>query len=263
MMIISDYFTKIYDNFNGCFNGRLIDKVIFCKILQFVENGCECYLTNEQFMWLTEAKTEKTVSDSLKRLEKMGLITKVISHITENGKANKRRTISVKKGYKDILAKNAPIKNIVPTDDGPIETKVPNYNGPIKNINGPIENLDGPIENLDGPIEIGGIIDKQVDKEVDKQYIKRSKEEQSSVNTNKPTKKFRKLQDLDTKDLQELLVLLERGSCSYSTLYSRYMLAEGLDWQSKNKIRDILRVRADDLARNRGAYSTVQQRRVY
>ena len=110
--------------------------------------------------------------------------------------------ISIKKGYKDILAKNAPIKNIVPTDDGPIETKVPNYNGPI-------EILDGPIENLDGPIEIGGIIDKQVDKEVDKQYIKRSKEEQSSVNTNKPTKKFRKLQDLDTKDLQELLVLLE------------------------------------------------------
>ena len=112
--------------------------------------------------------------------------------------------ISVKKGYKDILAKNAPIKNIVP-----------NYNGPIKNINGPIENLSGPIENLDGPIEIGGIIDKQVDKEVDKHYIKRSKEEQSSVNTNKPTKKFRKLQDLDTKDLQELLVLLESGSCSY------------------------------------------------
>ena len=74
--------------------------------------------------------------------------------------------ISIKKGYKDILAKN----------------------GPIKNINGPIENLSGPIENLDGPIEIGGIIDKQVDKEVDKKYIKRSKEEQSSVNTNKPTK---------------------------------------------------------------------------
>ena len=256
MMVINDYFTKIYDNFNGCFNGRLIDKVIFCKILQFVENDCECYLTNEQFMWLTEAKTEKTVSDSLKRLEKMGLITKVISYITENGKANKRRTISVKKGYKDILAKNGPIKNIVPTDDGPIETKVPNYNGPIKNIN-------GPIENLNGPIEIGGIIDKQVDKEIDKYYIKSSKEEQSSINTNKPTKKFRKLQDLDTKDLEEILALLESGSCSYSTLYSRYMLAEGLDCHSKSRIRDILHVRADDLARNRGAYSTVQQRRVY
>lgn len=82
-----------------------VDLLIFSQVEEFNRNGFDCYMTDEQFMDITGATLYK-VRKSLDRLENMNIIERDTKTISGNGKANKRRTIYLKKNYHDAILKN-------------------------------------------------------------------------------------------------------------------------------------------------------------
>ena len=69
-----------------------------------MRNGCDCYVTDKQFMNLTGAKKD-AVGKALQRLEDKQIITRDTKTVSGNGRANRRRILSLRKNYKNIILK--------------------------------------------------------------------------------------------------------------------------------------------------------------
>jgi transcription initiation factor IIE alpha subunit len=86
---------------------KAIDLLILSQVEEFVRNGCDCYVTDEQFMDLTGAKKD-AVRKSLQRLEDKKIIARDTSTVTGHGKANRRRTLRLLGEYRNVAL---PVKN--------------------------------------------------------------------------------------------------------------------------------------------------------
>lgn len=74
---------------------KSIDLLIIAQVEEFQRNGCECYVTNEQFSEQFGESVD-TVKRSLNKLENLDIITRHTTSITGKGRANKQRKIYLK-----------------------------------------------------------------------------------------------------------------------------------------------------------------------
>lgn len=84
---------------------KSIDLLILSQIEEFDRNNCICYMTNEQLMSITGAKCS-AIDAALKRLVNKNIIIRETKLVTDNGKANKRRTLYLRRNYRDAILKN-------------------------------------------------------------------------------------------------------------------------------------------------------------
>lgn len=84
---------------------KAIDLLILSQVEEFDRNNCTCYMTDEQLMFITGAKSS-AVRASLKRLEDKNILVRDTKLVTGNGCANKRRTLYLNKNYRDSILKN-------------------------------------------------------------------------------------------------------------------------------------------------------------
>ena len=84
---------------------KAIDLLILSQVEEFDRNNCACYMTDEQLMFITGAKSS-AVRASLKRLENKKILVRDTKLVTGNGCANKRRTLYLNKNYRDAILKN-------------------------------------------------------------------------------------------------------------------------------------------------------------
>ena len=82
-----------------------IDLLILSQIEEFVRNGRDCYMTDEQFMYIT-GSGKSAVRDSLQRLEDKQFIIRHTRVVEGNGRANRERVISLKQKPKSGILKN-------------------------------------------------------------------------------------------------------------------------------------------------------------
>ena len=73
---------------------KSIDLLIIAQIQEFKRNGCECYMTNEQFSDLF-GESVNTIKRSIKKLEQQKIINRSTSFIEGNGRSNRQRILSL------------------------------------------------------------------------------------------------------------------------------------------------------------------------
>ncbi len=76
-----------------------LDLLIVAHIEEFQRNGCECYITNEQFCDMF-GENINAVKRSIKKLEDMKLVVRHTTFVSGNGRANRQRTLSINKKWK-------------------------------------------------------------------------------------------------------------------------------------------------------------------
>jgi DNA-binding Lrp family transcriptional regulator len=84
---------------------KSVDILIIAQIEEFQRNHRECYITNKQFSEIS-GESEDTIKRSLRKLEKMNVIKRNTTFIEGNGKANRRRTLTLNNPgeWKDHIA---------------------------------------------------------------------------------------------------------------------------------------------------------------
>ena len=75
---------------------KSIDLLIIAQIEEFKRNGCECYMTNEQFSDLF-GESVSTIKRALSSLETKGIIKRKTSTVSNNGQKSKQRILSISK----------------------------------------------------------------------------------------------------------------------------------------------------------------------
>ena len=83
---------------------KAIDLLILSQVEEFVRQGLPCYMTDEYFMFMT-GEGKSAVRASLDRLEKKKIIFRETKVVFGNGKANRQRTIRLRKTYHDAVLK--------------------------------------------------------------------------------------------------------------------------------------------------------------
>lgn len=83
------------------FGGELksIDLLILSQIEEFERNGCQCYVTNEQFSQIS-GESVSTVKRSLDKLENLGYIKRDTFYVKGHGRANRRRVLRLMRPIK-------------------------------------------------------------------------------------------------------------------------------------------------------------------
>lgn len=71
---------------------KLIEILILSRMDEFIENGNQCYITNEEFSSDFNVSRE-TVKRALNSLEEKGYIKRNTKFHNDNGKASKKRTL--------------------------------------------------------------------------------------------------------------------------------------------------------------------------
>ena len=98
---------------------KSIDLLIIAQIQEFKRNGCECYMTNEQFSDLF-GESVNTIKRSIKKLEQQKIINRSTSFIEGNGRSNRQRILSLNPRTQ-WKAQNGPtINNGRPIMDSPL-----------------------------------------------------------------------------------------------------------------------------------------------
>lgn len=75
---------------------RPLELLILAQIEEFIRNGQQCYVTNDQFASMFSV-TKPTVDKALERLEELNYIARITTVVTSNGRANRQRTLVLKK----------------------------------------------------------------------------------------------------------------------------------------------------------------------
>lgn len=73
-----------------------LEILILSQIEEFARNGCECYVTNQQFAEAFSV-TQPTVSAAIERLEILGYIQRVTKVESGNARANRVRRLILNK----------------------------------------------------------------------------------------------------------------------------------------------------------------------
>ena len=84
---------------------KAIDILILSQVEEFVRNGCDCYMTDEQFMDMTGAKKD-AVRKSIQRLEDKEIIVRDTRTVAGNGRANRQRVLRFLGEYQDVILPN-------------------------------------------------------------------------------------------------------------------------------------------------------------
>ena len=84
---------------------KSIDLLILSQVEEFVRQGLPCYMTDEYFMFMT-GEGKSAVRASLDRLEKKKIIFRETKVVFGNGKANRQRTIRLRRIYHDAVLKS-------------------------------------------------------------------------------------------------------------------------------------------------------------
>jgi DNA-binding MarR family transcriptional regulator len=66
--------------------------LILAQVEEFVRNGCECYVTNQQFAEMFSV-TQPTVDAAIKRLEELNYIRRDTKVTAGNNRANRVRKL--------------------------------------------------------------------------------------------------------------------------------------------------------------------------
>lgn len=83
---------------------KAIDLLILSQIEEFDRASHPCYMTDEYFMFIT-GEGKSAVRASLDRLEKKNIIFRETKVVFGNGKANRQRTICLRKNYHIAILK--------------------------------------------------------------------------------------------------------------------------------------------------------------
>lgn len=70
-----------------------LEILILSQIDEYINNGMECYVTDEQFA-LYFGVTKKTVSNAMKNLEEKGYIKRNTELCNDRGQASRKRTLT-------------------------------------------------------------------------------------------------------------------------------------------------------------------------
>lgn len=98
MMNIKDTFLKVNKDHFGS-GLKPIELLILSQIEEFTRNGCECYVTNQQFAEAFSV-TQPTVQAAIERLEKLGYIQRVTKVESGHARANRVRRLILKNPVK-------------------------------------------------------------------------------------------------------------------------------------------------------------------
>jgi len=197
---------------------KSIDLLIVSQIDEFKRNGCECYVTNEQFSDMF-GESVSTIKRALDRLEELNILKRDTTVVSGFGRANKQRVLSINNLNK-WKVQNEPSINTMEgsnVDNGRFkndEWKV--HNDPIK------DNLK---DNLKENLSI-------------EERVFNSEEEELS-------KLKRELEDFTTERLKELLRRFELGKTDtknhgYKILKKDFGIESKLDKNLGKIIKDIL-----------------------
>ena len=69
-----------------------LELLILAQVEEFIRNGCECYLTNQQFAEMFSV-TQPTVDAAIKRLEELNYIIRDTKVTAGNSRANRVRKL--------------------------------------------------------------------------------------------------------------------------------------------------------------------------
>jgi DNA-binding MarR family transcriptional regulator len=69
-----------------------LELLILAQVEEFVRNGCECYVTNQQFAEMFSV-TQPTVDAAIKRLEELNYIRRDTKVTAGNNRANRVRKL--------------------------------------------------------------------------------------------------------------------------------------------------------------------------
>lgn len=69
-----------------------LELLILAQVEEFIRNGCECYLTNQQFAEMFSV-TQPTVDAAIKRLEELNYIRRDTKVTAGNSRANRVRKL--------------------------------------------------------------------------------------------------------------------------------------------------------------------------
>lgn len=69
-----------------------LELLILAQVEEFIRNGCECYLTNQQFAEMFSV-TQPTVDAAIKRLEELNYIKRDTKVTAGNSRANRVRKL--------------------------------------------------------------------------------------------------------------------------------------------------------------------------
>lgn len=83
---------------------KSIDLLIIAQIEEFKRNGCECYITNEQFSNLF-GESVSTVKRALDKLETKGIVKRTTNIVSNNGQKSKQRILSISKVHNEPTLK--------------------------------------------------------------------------------------------------------------------------------------------------------------
>lgn len=91
MVTVTETFLKLDKSH---FNKGLkpLEMIILAQVEEFTRNGCECYVTNQQFAEMCSV-TQPTVDAAIKRLEELNYIKRVTRVTAGNNRANRVRTL--------------------------------------------------------------------------------------------------------------------------------------------------------------------------
>lgn len=144
---------------------KSIDLLIIAQIEEFKRNGCECYMTNEQFSDMF-GESISTIKRALSSLETKGIIKRKTSTVSNNGQKSKQRILSIskvqneptfKQGSNNTEARfkneeskvhNEPIKDNIKDN---IKDK---YNYDYLFVNGNDEDIDCIVDNWEANMDI-------------------------------------------------------------------------------------------------------------
>ena len=108
---------------------KSIDILILAQIEEYQRNGCECYVTNQQFADMF-GESISTIKRSIDKLEEKGMLERKTHSRTDNGQKSKERTLKVTKVHYDPNFNNKQGSNIKKARFKNEESKV--HNEPIK-----------------------------------------------------------------------------------------------------------------------------------
>lgn len=235
------------DNFLAVENKNLglglksLDILILSKISSFIRNGKSCYISNKKLSELF-GESESTVKRSLDRLESKGIIKRQTSTVSGNGRANKRRYITLNDrgewDVKDPCAEEC-------SDDAEVSVSLPIADEVILNP----ATCDGRFTEDVCEVHNEPILDKGEEKYIKEKYTDAEASccaDAHSAPAETIEEEKRELEELSDDELAELFSLVDEGAKPFEELERAFHLSKATGKSLEKAVTEVVVAREEE-----------------